>query len=717
MKQVLVSLHDKFLYYLRVIRSHKWTEREKFLLFLLILITFNLYLLYKTQSMRQYWFGKIAHPNTKRTWQTCSTVKFVNNWLREGAWKLRFLMLEVPKSIEARDIPDREPYISYPPGSVIPVYLVAKFFGFKQIDHKFVMAFNIVLEWFVALFLALTVFLVLRYKQKYSYSVSLGFSLAVLVPFYFNPANIAWFQNSFFSDQMVLLPFVIYIFLEVLREIVPKGWAKVCVVLSQFLVAFWGSFTDWLFFSLLLIVMIFRFRKERGIFRRLIAAIEIWSPFALALILFYLQVKSIGPSTGTPEFTGLSFFQKLQNFILSKYETRGFPIFIFKYSDNVVVNIISNVLDAIFVLWDYIKWYSSSLSIAFSKLGTYIYFSIAFILLYFFWKDRDNELLKLFALFALTTFLHTFIFFHHSAGHPFTVQKFALWIALEFVVLPIYFLEKFLKINLRTISLDGLLKMGSFTFKLPSLNPLLVYPLVLFLFFSLLPYTYYSNLFTKLIFKVKSPPYERIVAVSTFLGYRDIPISVDPVLVTPPNPPHALSFSNKRIYFLWVLKSVGGIMIRVPITQEIATKVKRGKLTWNDFNVVVIVPKCLPLEKLGVRPRSKLDNYLASLLKLVKRYSVTVREVDDYEIYRMKGEKFRIVVEEIAPLEREIANPLFAKVSEKFHRVPFSGFDFSEDLRYSLGGLYALLILLGVLIAYRWYHYRSNTRKDRQKSK
>src|SRR5262249_38953297 len=58
-------------------------------------------------------------------WLTGSAVKFTRNWYREGAWTLRFAMLENPRSIEFPDVASRQAYVSYPVGCLLPISLVS----------------------------------------------------------------------------------------------------------------------------------------------------------------------------------------------------------------------------------------------------------------------------------------------------------------------------------------------------------------------------------------------------------------------------------------------------------------------------------------------------------------------------------------------------------------------------------------------------------------
>lgn len=59
-------------------------------------------------------------------WTTGGSAVTAANWYREGAWRLRFVMYWAPDSVELDALGAREPYISFPPGAIIPIYLMAK---------------------------------------------------------------------------------------------------------------------------------------------------------------------------------------------------------------------------------------------------------------------------------------------------------------------------------------------------------------------------------------------------------------------------------------------------------------------------------------------------------------------------------------------------------------------------------------------------------------
>ncbi|HAY46128.1 MAG TPA: hypothetical protein DCY55_07560, partial [Gammaproteobacteria bacterium] len=102
-------------------------------------------------DQRAPWFGAID--TGLHEWLTGSTVKFAKNWYREGPVNLKFLMLEEPSSVEFPMLEDRGVYQSYAPGSVLPVYLIAKIIG-RPPSAAMVMRYNLLNHFGIAFLLA-----------------------------------------------------------------------------------------------------------------------------------------------------------------------------------------------------------------------------------------------------------------------------------------------------------------------------------------------------------------------------------------------------------------------------------------------------------------------------------------------------------------------------------------------------------------------------------
>ena len=190
---------------------------------------------------------------------------FTDNWFREGIWNLRFGMYEEPKSPELSTQISRDPYISYPPGSVLPVFALSLVSGHEP-SASMVMGYDLLNHLLVTVVLALTVFFFLiSLKLRPVYAAA--FALIPIALEQLLPAPFYFFQNSFFSDQAVILPFALVILLEVLRADA-TGRRRRVIDLSQGLVFFYGAFTDWLFAFVFAVFLVKRLASGEIGFRR-----------------------------------------------------------------------------------------------------------------------------------------------------------------------------------------------------------------------------------------------------------------------------------------------------------------------------------------------------------------------------------------------------------------------------------------------------------------
>jgi len=206
-----------------------------------------------TVKIRQPWFGTLSQDHHQ--WLTGSTLKFAKNWYNEGPASLKFAMLENPRSIEFQSLKDREIYPSYPPGVVVPFYVIGKILN-REPDPAILMGYNLANQLLIAVVLSLTAFIFLRF-QKFSHLSSFVFALIPLMLELLMPAPMYWHQNVVFSDQLIILPFVLFIFLEMLRGILKNKSFKV-VKIIQPVIFFIGIFLDWFFVFVALFVFLKR---------------------------------------------------------------------------------------------------------------------------------------------------------------------------------------------------------------------------------------------------------------------------------------------------------------------------------------------------------------------------------------------------------------------------------------------------------------------------
>jgi hypothetical protein len=254
---------------------------------------------------RSPWFGQTGA--TMSGAMTAGTAGMAKQWYLEGPGHLGFLMYWEPDSIENPTLESRTPYISYPPGAVIPIYLLAKLSGAAP-TPSMVMAYNLANHALIAIVLAILSFLLLL-RMGYHPVVACVLSAITSNLYLWLPSPFWEHQMGFFSDQAVILPWVLFVLLETLKgrnNRLTHGAAHRCdgnlsyhrtLALLQATVAVWGMYTDWLFALVALCVYAARLlRREIPLRPRplLVQSVTFWAPIAAALGVFLLQLYRAG---------------------------------------------------------------------------------------------------------------------------------------------------------------------------------------------------------------------------------------------------------------------------------------------------------------------------------------------------------------------------------------------------------------------------------------
>jgi hypothetical protein len=131
--------------------------------FLLFIIAIGIFKY--TVRIREPWFGTLSLRLHQRA--SGSTLKFSKNWYREGLLDLKFGMIENPKSVEFPTLLSREPYTSYPPGAILPIYIISKLRRHEP-TPSLLMKYNLLNHLFIAFFLSLIIFFFLV-QLKFGY--------------------------------------------------------------------------------------------------------------------------------------------------------------------------------------------------------------------------------------------------------------------------------------------------------------------------------------------------------------------------------------------------------------------------------------------------------------------------------------------------------------------------------------------------------------------
>jgi len=122
-------------------KIHKLSDKSKFIISIFVILVILASLFLYTVSLRKPWRTTLSWNGNQ--WSTAHTLTSTKNWYREGAWKLKFLSLWNPKSIEHQDLEDREIYLSYPPGTYFPIYFISLIKG-EEPTEIMIMKYNLI---------------------------------------------------------------------------------------------------------------------------------------------------------------------------------------------------------------------------------------------------------------------------------------------------------------------------------------------------------------------------------------------------------------------------------------------------------------------------------------------------------------------------------------------------------------------------------------------
>lgn len=243
-------------------------------------------------EIRKPYFGELS--DGKHVWLTANTLKFAKNWYFEGPLSLKFGMFDYPRSIEFQNISSRGAYLSYLPGSILPIYSLSVISG-QEPNIPLIMYYNLFNHFLIAFLLSLTIFIFLRQIKVDLLNSFLFATLPIFLELLL-PAPLYWHQNVFFADQAVILPFVLYIFLEVIIDGLEDRYIGVLDILQN-LVLFYGFLTDWLFVFVALTVFLKRifegkikFNRKFGTFLK--ESFKFWLAPLISIIIFLYQIFS-----------------------------------------------------------------------------------------------------------------------------------------------------------------------------------------------------------------------------------------------------------------------------------------------------------------------------------------------------------------------------------------------------------------------------------------
>ena len=227
-------------------------------------------------------------------WNTAHSQIILDNWLENGFWNERGISIMNPPSIEFPTLLSRQPYVSYPCGAQLPLFLLAKMVGLP-ITFGFFQIWGVL--WHGAIGLLFIAGLLILGVARPEPERSLG---AFLSGFFWlgGRGTLAIFPDQWFSEMAVLLPFLLVVLAEVIvAHAMVAERCRQWIILLLPAVVFWGMYTDWLFAPLCAVLLLYRWLRRHPDCPVLPSfAWQIVAPAAGAIAIFLLQLFSgIGP--------------------------------------------------------------------------------------------------------------------------------------------------------------------------------------------------------------------------------------------------------------------------------------------------------------------------------------------------------------------------------------------------------------------------------------
>ena len=437
-----------------MISFHDLNPNNRTLFCLLLIAFFSALLFIRSVSLREYHLHATYSQGsmhlcegckTRYEWHTASTLVFVNNWLQEGAWNLRFALFDTPRSVEFRDYDQRFLYPAYPSGAMLPIYvlfraidgsgLVTDFANDRSKQLLAIIAYNYLTHLLLVVLLCFMVFLMLRHLAFDRFNAAVLACIPALIQFH-NAHSIYWHHMLYTFDSAVLLPYLLFVFLELLRLTKTSRAVRVTVQVLQPLLLFYGVFTDWLFVFVALTVFVLRVLHGNIAWPRTLA---MTLPFAVRSLLFFAPALLA---------LGLWMWQVLY------FSEQSLLTTLAERSDRVTDYDLVSALQFRTGIGQHPAGYFHYLIRAlytwlqegYGILGVLLIYATFYVV----WRGRrltssavkfDRIAIATYVLLFVPALLHTLFFLHHAWNHVFSALKFSFALSVSFVILPIFIMQ------------------------------------------------------------------------------------------------------------------------------------------------------------------------------------------------------------------------------------------------------------------------------------
>ena len=494
------------------IKQFYTTHKSSISIIILLLVTGILFSLsYKTIFKVSY-----GNLNGVHSWLSGSTIKFVNNWLSETPQKLHFVNFESPDSIEFNSIIERGPYISYPTGETLLIYLCSKLIGLEGIRISVLKHIQMCFFLLETLLLALFVYRFLTRVGIKSEKEKIIPSCATAIFWACLPTTSWYLSNIYFADQCVILFAMAFLLVEY-ESYFPKTKIQNFILnCFKFVLIFWGVFTDYYFWILAFIAFILQIlnlaREKKPLSFIIVNSLWYIAPVILALAMFIYSLTSI-PNWNVI-LKGTFLFRTGSS--TSSYNTPQY----------IISSLKSNFTNA-FGLWEerskrpllLFILYISFVAIPISKKGKSINIK----------KSLKSKNVLILILGIVSPLLQIAVLKNHSAIHEFSMIKLA-WIVAMLPIITSYILCRIFDIPSNK-----------------SMSAFMHFFVITFLTISILtnvPFSsrhFYNS-------RAEAAPIDYHVAntLQKYTSYKNVCFSFSHEI--PNNPPQELAVSKKRVY-------------------------------------------------------------------------------------------------------------------------------------------------------------------------
>jgi hypothetical protein len=468
-------------------------------------------------------------PRGAHIWLSGSTVKFVNNWLQENPLKLRFLMLEYPASVEFNDMYERSPYISYPPGTILPPYLLAKILGKNEIQIGFIKRFLQIKYLLDTLLVTLIFFSLLSHTLKVQRKKFALLSSVVMGLCWMNFPIISYYmRNVYFSDQCIITVVLLFVWLEIYDDYFSKSKPAVKSVycVFKFIISLYGVLTDYYFLFVLLVAALIKIisafcnrKNKTSLLSVLLSSLVYVLPVICGIGLFIIQI------TAVPDFERIivnKMLVRMANKGIGRTDFVGIPII------GVVRNFVGNY------------WFPSVLVVCAWITGTVFLFVKKQYRTEF--AVKNMGFIKIMLLVFVPPVLQVLVLQQHSAVHEFSMLKFGLPVILAVFACLYYLFEIYgiitanLLVSMENGNRTAIIKLPAFYLALSLCTSLFV----VIINISQQNRGYFSGRIGSL------ESYEKEHLIKEHYNYDDVYFSFTEAIVA--NPPNNLAISNKLVY-------------------------------------------------------------------------------------------------------------------------------------------------------------------------